>query len=219
MSLTEAPVYHAILRALMPGPILLTDKAGQHDLELVRRFLGVDKSGQQVVLKTSDTVRPLANRVFQSDCRDGGNGRALVGSVYLPESGSSILAYWNARENAPDNRVYDQVTRRDLLDSGVETHTGCDYIIYKPGYCSTFDWAIWDPTSDVDEIMPIELDHLAAETVLAVPLRFVEGKMKKVAICGLIDKFAGLAAVSDVKLEISRESLFITKGTKVQVLK
>ena len=205
MSLTEAPVYHAILRALMPGPILLTDKAGQHDLELVRRFLGVDKKGEQVILKTCDAVRPLANRVFQTDCREGGDGRALVGSVHLPGSGSLILGYWNARANGPENRVYDMVTRQDLLDSVVDSHSGLGYIIYKPGYCSTFDWAIWDPASDVDEIMPIELNHLAAETVLAVPLRSVEGMRNRVAICGLIDKFAGLAAVSELKLEDSRE--------------
>jgi hypothetical protein len=209
MSLTQAPIYHAILRALMPGPILLTDKAGQHDLPLIRRFLGVDKRGRQVVLKTKDTVRPLANRVFQTDCRGEGDGRALVGSVSVPESGSSILAYWNTRANAPSNRVYDRVTRQDLMDSVGDPHPGDEYIIYKPGYCSSFDWAIWDPANEVDEIMPIELNHLAAETVLVVPLRSAGGpKGKKVAICGLIDKFAGLVAVSELTLEDAREFVF-----------
>lgn len=68
----------------MPGPVLLTDKQGQHDPVLINRFVGQTRSGKQVILKTDDPVRPVQNRLFDGECRKGGRGRALVGSVYLP---------------------------------------------------------------------------------------------------------------------------------------
>jgi hypothetical protein len=213
MSSSEAPVFHAILRAMMPGPVLLTDKQGQHDPILINRFIGQTRSGKQVILKTDDPVRPVQNRLFDRDCREGGQGRALVGSVYLPRVKSSIIGCWNVRENHVDNRVDDWLTGRDLRDSFPGALSAEEYLVYKPGYCSDSAWATWNPEEDKDEaqVMHITLNHLAAETVLVIPIHSAEVPIGhegddeaqvevKVAVCGLVDKFAGLVGVSGTKL-------------------
>jgi hypothetical protein len=225
MSSSEAPVFHAILRALMPGPVLLTDKQGQHDPTLINRFIGQTRSGTQVILKTDDPVRPVQNRLFDRDCREGGRGRALVGSVYLPRVKSTIIGCWNVRENHVDNRVEDWLTAQDLRDSFPDALSAEEYMVYKPGYCSQSAWALWNPKEDKDEaqIMHITLNHLAAETVLVVPIRSaevavgnesdpdkskVEVKVKvKVAVCGLVDKFAGLVGVTGMSLSSGKSSV------------
>lgn len=206
MSLTEAPVFHAVLRALMPGPVLLTDKTGEHDPELIRRFVGETQGGAQVVLKTRQAVRPLQGRLFEQDCRSGGGGigRALVGSVHLPELDSAILGCWNVRENSFENQVDDHLTPRDLLDAFPDGPAAQDYLVFKPGWCSEPTWARWKPYSTGDKIMRITLNHLAAETVLLVPTHQLQHEgitVATVALCGLVDKFAGLVALADVKVE------------------
>jgi hypothetical protein len=71
--------------------------------------------------------------------------------------------------------------------------------------------------------MHITLNHLAAETVLVVPIRSaevavgnesdpdkskVEVKVKvKVAVCGLVDKFAGLVGVTGMSLSSGKSSV------------
>lgn len=210
MSSSEAPVFHAILRALMPGPILLTDKQGQHDPALINRFVGQTRSGKQVILKTDDPVRPVQNRLFDRECREGGRGGALVGSVYLPRVKSSIIGSWNVRENHVDNRVDDWLTAQDLRDAFPDALSAEEYLIYKPGYCSDSAWAIWNLQKDKDEgqVMHITLNHLAAETVLVVPIHSAalpvgdkgDLQMVKVAVCGLVDKFAGLVGVTGMNL-------------------
>jgi hypothetical protein len=214
MSSSEAPVFHAILRAMMPGPILLTDKQGQHDPVLINRFVSQTRRGKQVILKTDDPVRPVQNRLFDGDCREGGRGRALVGSVYLPRVKSTIIGCWNVRENHVDNKVDDWLTGRDLRDAFPDAPSAEEYLVYKPGYCSDSAWAIWNPKENKDpgQVMHIILNHLAAETVLVVPIHSAElpvgderdsheVKVKvKVAVCGLVDKFAGLAGVTGMSL-------------------
>jgi hypothetical protein len=212
MSSSEAPVFHAILRALMPGPVLLTDKQGQHDPALINRFIGLTRSGTQVILKTDNPVRPVQNRLFDRDCREGGRGRALVGSVYLPRVKSSIIGCWNVRENHVDNRVDDWLTAQDLRDCFPDAPSAEEYLVYKPGYCSDSAWEVWNPKEDKDDgqIMYITLNHLAAETVLVVPIHSAEVSVRderdsqrievKVAVIGLVDKFAGLVGVSGTTL-------------------
>lgn len=221
MSSSEAPVFHAILRALMPGPILLTDKQGQHDSALINRFVGQTRDGKQVILKTDDPVRPVQNRLFDRDCREGGRGRALVGSVYLPRVKSTIIGCWNVRENHVDNRVDDWLTAKDLRDAFPDAPSAAEYLVYKPGYCSDSAWAIWNPKEDKDEaqIMHITLNHLAAETVLVVPIHSAKVAVRnerdpqkvkaevKVAVCGLVDKFAGLVGVSGTILSSGKSSV------------
>lgn len=221
MSSSEAPVFHAILRALMPGPILLTDKQGQHDSALINRFVGQTRDGKQVILKTDDPVRPVQNRLFDRDCREGGRGRALVGSVYLPRVKSTIIGCWNVRENHVDNKVDDWLTGRDLRDAFPDAPSAEEYLVYKPGYCSDSAWAIWNPKENKDpgQVMHITLNHLAAETVLVVPIHSAEvpvgderdsHKVKvkvKVAVCGLVDKFAGLAGVTGISLSSGKSSV------------
>ena len=204
MSQTEAPVFHAILRALMPGPILLTDKQGQHDHQLVHRFVGETKAGMQMVLKTDRPAKPVQNRLFDGDCRAGGQGRALLGSVRLPELDSAIVGCWNVRENHVDNKVDDWITADDLMDTLAPSNLVGEYLVYKPGYCSESTWALWSPkpVESKRRIMHLTLNHLAAETILVVPIRElqIDGQDVRVALCGLVDKFAGLVGISDVRV-------------------
>lgn len=210
MTSSQSPLFHAVLRALMPGPVLLTDKQGEHDLDLLDRLVGRGKDGAIRVIKTKGAVRPLPGCIFDNDLRGVGNGKALKGYVPISIGSSAIIAAWNVRsdeEGTKRPRTVDRLTRRDVLDSLEVDEVREDLLVCKSGLTGYREYAIVRGssrsfTADDDQlIFDFDLDYHGVETFVVVPLQTV-GDTKsgmRIAVLGLGDKIAGISAVRDAR--------------------
>ncbi|PMD62135.1 glycoside hydrolase family 36 protein [Hyaloscypha bicolor E] len=197
------PEYHAVLRAFFEGPLLLADKPGQLDLEILNKLVGRSTTNTYEVVKAPQTIRPLSRNVWEG-CLDGGAGPAIKGVSYFPNARSASLIPWNARKSAFDNAV-DIIFELDLIDAleGIEKPVNGD---------GNFDVALWlsnagaaksvrlrgfgqdkfYETSSMPVISTL-IGPQASETLTIAPYEYLGHTM--VACLGLIDKYAGLAAI------------------------
>ncbi|KAF8850839.1 glycoside hydrolase [Acephala macrosclerotiorum] len=198
------PEYHAVLRAFFEGPILLADKPGQLDLQVLHKLVGRSTTNSYEVVKAPHTIRPLSRSVWEG-CLDGGVGPAIKGVSYFPNAGSASLVLWNARKDALDNAV-DIIFESDLIDAleGIEKPVHGD---------RNLDVAVWlsiagtarsvklkelgqDVSYEVSSSLPVIstlIGPQGMETLTIAPYQYLGDAM--VACLGLIDKYAGLAAI------------------------
>ncbi|CZR67868.1 uncharacterized protein PAC_17767 [Phialocephala subalpina] len=198
------PEYHAVLRAFFEGPILLADKPGQLDLQVLHKLVGRSTTNSYEVVKAPHTIRPLSRSVWEG-CLDEGVGPAIKGVSYFPNAGSASLVLWNARKDALDNAV-DIIFESDLIDAleGIEKPVHGD---------SNLDVAVWlsiagaaksvrlrdfgqDVSYEASSSPPVIstlIGPQGMETLTIVPYKHLGDAM--VACLGLIDKYAGLAAI------------------------
>lgn len=195
MTTKLAPIPHALLRALFPGPLLLTDKPGHHDTHLLWRLIASDKTGIARVVRTARPVRPLARRLLDVSVRDHTNGTGLWGSVGT-ELGT-ILAVWNVRGNEQKElHVVDKIETEDILDA-VGDPRAKDYVIVRLNlqHGGVTAGAVIH-LNEAEPIAHVTLPYLNAAMFWLVPLSHLP--FGSVAVLGLVDKFAGLMAATNV---------------------
>ncbi|KAL1405937.1 hypothetical protein Q8F55_007619 [Vanrija albida] len=196
MTAQLAPIPHALLRALFPGPLLLTDKPGHHDTHLLSRLIAKDKTGVARVVQTASPVRPLAHRLLDTTVRDHHDGTGLWGSV--DTSHGTILAVWNVRGNDhKHHHVVDRLEARDALDAVCGERRGDNYALVRlnleHGGVSA---GAQVQLNEQEALAHVKLPYLGAAMFWLVPMR--SELFGIVAVVGLVDKFAGLTAVESV---------------------
>ncbi|KAJ9125662.1 hypothetical protein QFC22_000624 [Naganishia vaughanmartiniae] len=225
MTRAQYPLYHALLRALFPGPLLLSDKQGQHDERIIGSLLGTNKRGDVHVVKSMVTpARPLANRVFPNSSRDtdmpvaNGDGKAVLAAVAYPSLHAATIAAWNTRDRDHPGVTRDTITRLDILDA-LEIPIGKDevvkeseksYILYRHGYANGLPTqeelrqvALIEPSHEGtdDAIISFTLEHTTCEAFTVSQLYRLsgsDGRSVRIAVLGLVDKLAGLSGLRSV---------------------
>lgn len=195
MSAEQDPVPHAFLRALYPGPLLLSDRPGIHDSRLLGRMISKDKTGIARVIKTQHPAVPLSHRALDIDVIGKGEGSGLYAAA--PTEAGVILGVWNVREDNDNGRVVDKLTFTDVKYALNGKDMSSPWLIVesdlekggisRTGLLSSSDAVITD----------IVLERMKAASFWLTPLRPVN--KVGVAVLGLTKHFAGLMAVTDVQ--------------------
>jgi len=216
MTSAQWPEYHAVLRAFFEGPILLADKPGQLDLEILNKLVGRSTTNSYEVVRAPHTIKPLSRNVWE-ECLDGGVGPAIKGVSYFPNAKSASLVLWNARKDALYNAV-DIIFECDLIEAleGIE----------KPVYGDrNLDVAVWlshagtaksvrlrdfepDVSYEMTSSPPVIstlIGKQGTETIIVAPYHDLGDTM--VACLGLIDKYAGLAAIQGSQVTAEKLSI------------
>ena len=209
MTSAQWPEYHAVLRAFFEGPVLLADKPGQLDLQILKKLVGRSPINSYELVRAPHTIRPLSRNVWER-CLDGGIGPAIKGVFYFPAAGSASLVLWNARQGALE-RTADIIFEDDLIDA-------LEGIKWPLKLGGMLDVSVWLSNSGVAKsvsltsfgletsykttyslpVMSISLESQGTETLTIAPYHNVGDTM--IACLGLIDKYAGLAAIQGTQI-------------------
>ncbi|KAJ9109313.1 hypothetical protein QFC21_000642 [Naganishia friedmannii] len=237
MTRAQYPLYHALLRALFPGPLLLSDKQGQHDQAIIACLVGRDKRGTVQVVKSRETpAKPLANRVFPVSSGDAdlpvakGDGKAVLAAVLYPALHAATIAAWNTRDRDQPGVTRDTLTRLDILDAlevpvvtkdkGGTRAQEKAYALYRYGYANGLP--VQDELRQValvelgeagaqDDVVSFTLEQTTCEAFTVSPVYWLngsDGPRIRVSPLGLVDKLAGLSGLKSVDS---------TKGLRVSV--
>ncbi|KFZ16354.1 hypothetical protein V501_02253 [Pseudogymnoascus sp. VKM F-4519 (FW-2642)] len=204
MTSAQWPEYHAVLRAFFEGPVLLADKPGQCDLNILNKLVGRSPTNSHKVVRSPQTIRPLLRNVWER-CLDAGVGPALKGVSYFPASRSACLVLWNTRKDALDMTA-DIIFEGDLVDAlegieqPVEAGRNLDVAVWLSNAGTARSVTLKDVGSDAGyetnsslPVMTISVERQGTEIFTIAPFHDLGGA--KVASLGLIDKYAGLAAI------------------------
>lgn len=203
MTADQAPLYHALLRVMYPGPLLFSDKPGHHDLDLISRMTAKDASGAVPVVRTNDYARPLARRALDIDVIGSSTGKGLWASSGV-QGGGAVIGVWNVRSDETKAKVQDTLTVEDIEDAlGPELSSHMLVVEMDLGGLGLVRGKVVD-RHDQGAIMDVKLDNLEGLCFWVVPVHQV-GTVK-VAVLGLIDKMVGTVAVEKLRNEGS-ESL------------
>ncbi|GMK59744.1 hypothetical protein CspeluHIS016_0803500 [Cutaneotrichosporon spelunceum] len=201
MTAQQHPHTHALLRALFPGPLLLTDKPGEHDPALLWRLIGRDKRGVARVLKASRAAEPLARRVFDTSILDYVNGSGQWAAAIVGRH--TILGCWNVRGGYDKPcRVVDELTITDVEDAighEVDKH----YVVARLG--------VEEPgVIGASVIKPGDkgpIGHIGSLAMLSAASFWITPCERQAvgftAVLGLIDHFAGPAALDSLEFTIN----------------
>ena len=201
------PIYHGLLRCLTPGPTLLADMPGEKsDMALIEKMTSTTKSGRFLTVKTDDAVQTLPNRLFWDNVLNGGEGPALVGGVAIPGAHGAIIGAWNVRDWERGGSAQVDISRRDVEDVlGRPIHEDEEYLLSSVGHSKGNEYKFAAVTKSWDGTLSMTLKKGEAEAVIVTKYWTVKGR--KVAVVGLLDKFAPLAGVT-VSVENGKCSLF-----------
>ncbi|PMD33381.1 glycoside hydrolase family 36 protein [Hyaloscypha variabilis F] len=216
MTSAQWPEYHAVLRAFFEGPVLLADKPGQLDLKILNKLVGRSTTNSYEVVKAPHTIRPLPRSVWEK-CLDEGVGPAIKGVSYFPNARSASLILWNARKGAFDNAA-DIIFETDLINAleGIEKPVNGDGILDVAVWLSNAGAAksvrlkdigqdiSYETTSSLPVISTL-ISPQGTETLTIAPYEDLGDTM--VACLGLIDKYAGLAAIRKSQVTTGKLSI------------
>jgi hypothetical protein len=222
MTSSQWPEYHAVLRAFFEGPILLADKPGQLDLEVLNKLVGRSTTKSYEVVRAPYTIKPLSRNVWER-CLDWGAGPAIKGVSYFPNAGSASLVLCNARKEAADNAV-DIIFECDLIEAleGIEKPVygdrNLDVAVWlsnastaKSARLRDFEQDVSCETTSSPPVISTLIGPQCVETLTIAPYHDLSDTM--VACLGLIDKYAGLAAIQGSQVTAQKLSInFIING-------
>ena len=198
---TKLPVYHGLLRSLAPGPTLVSDSPHvQTDLSILRRLISVNKAGDHVVVKTEDPVAVLPNRWFLEDLQGSGGGPALVGGVPIPSASGGIIGCWNIQNMENSGQASDEIRLvdiEDLLQNEISEDE--EYVLWSVGYSKANANRLARVRRGWQGGLNFNLVSGECEAVIVAKVWDIKGR--KLAVLGMLDKFASLAS-----LRVSRDN-------------
>jgi hypothetical protein len=191
MSANQAPLYHALLRSMYPGPILISDKPGAHDVVLINRMMARDKAGVLATLKSKEAPTVLGSRIYDTSILDGQSGRGLW--AYVKAGRGMVLGVWNVRDEK-DGVVVDSLTTEDLasiVGRGEEEFAVVEMDIEQG--------TVKSAGRIRHSAIKAELGSLEVASFWLVPITYLG--TREVYILGLIDKLVGTSAIGACELE------------------
>ncbi|KAK4689852.1 hypothetical protein P7C73_g217, partial [Tremellales sp. Uapishka_1] len=184
---TLLPTCHALLRALSPGPTLLSDTLETTtDHALLSLLLGNTKAGDTKVVKMDSMIKAVPRRWFWDNLSGSGDGPGLVGVVEAPRSESRLLGMWNGR---PHGRVVDEFCSEDIRDTDFHG----EYAIWSLGLSMHNRRRVDLVDRHWKGSMRVVLENGECELFVVAKVWEINGK--KIAVVGMLDKLAPLAGV------------------------
>ena len=180
--------YHAAARCVSGGPIYVTDKPGEHDIELIRKMTAKTVRGKTVILRPNMVGKAVGSVYNAYDAAAILKVGTFVGRK---GTGTGIVGCFNVAKG--------NVREAISLDIFPGVDEGVEYIVY-----SFEQDEIIGPLSK-DAVIHYGIGDRGWDVLSAFALQeFTLGsKSMKVACMGLLYKFTGSAAVasSDIYLE------------------
>ncbi|KAK9244182.1 glycoside hydrolase superfamily [Lipomyces tetrasporus] len=210
MSAAQWPEYHAILRAFFPGPVLLSDRAAEHDLEVIHKLIGRTRSGVYEVIRVPDTIQLLRCRIWDPTLASG-IGPSIKAAARFPVANASSLILWSSRDSAAYAST-DILAPADISDALGSTGLLPDtkYVLWFNGHRTAI---YFDPSLSTSStpLVEVAIPPETAEVITIAPLYSIGGKTgTEIACLGLVDKYASLAAISEIEVLTAPECLRTT---------
>ncbi|KAK9237500.1 glycoside hydrolase superfamily [Lipomyces kononenkoae] len=197
MSAAQWPEYHAVLRAFFPGPIILSDEAEDHDLKVIHKLIARTTRGHYELVKSHNPALPLRSRIWEQSIGPG-IGPSIKATSYFSPSKSSAVIMWSSRDDALHSST-DIILSSDVVDV-IEQHVLRDtrYVLW---FANTKDAVFFGSAIDPRSVFPLAEVTLAPKTheVITVAPLYKLGDIE-IACLGLVDKYAGLAAIAAAEL-------------------
>lgn len=116
------PAYHALLRCLSVGSVLLSDTPETDtDRALLERMTAQTATGAWRLARSSSPAVALPTRWFGLDLAGRHDGPALLAGVWDEEQGFGVLGAWNCRDPASKAKCHDLVSTADLEALGLRS--------------------------------------------------------------------------------------------------
>ncbi|KAK9235257.1 glycoside hydrolase superfamily [Lipomyces kononenkoae] len=200
MSAAQWPEYHAVLRAFFQGPVLLSDRAGEHDLEVIHKLIGRTRSGVYEVIRAPNTIRPIRSRIWEPTLASG-IGPSIKAVSSFPVANAASIILWSSRDSAAHAST-DILYASDVIDAlGSPTLLpDTKYLLWFSNHRSAlyFNPLLSSPGTPIAEITLPPKTH---DIITIVPSHVIGGEDGiEVACLGLIDKYASLAPVMDIEV-------------------
>lgn len=196
MTAAQYPQTHAVLRAMFPGPVLLSDKPGEHDGKLLGRLIARDEKGEVKVVKCESAAELLPRRLLDTSVLDDEDGTATWAAVKC--GNGALLAAFNCRDVG--GRVKDKLTRADVEDVMALAGMEGDVVVLRydlEAGALTAATVVKAANSSGDVAEPAALQDVHLEEMGVVLWRIVPaGKGQS---WGLVGQFAGLNCIKDGK--------------------
>ncbi|WWC99207.1 hypothetical protein V866_006102 [Kwoniella sp. B9012] len=205
------PTYHALFRALGPGPILLSDTPqNPSDTTLISKLIARTKDGQTKVVKSPRPVQVLSHRWFFNNLKGNTEGPALVAGTRFDEGVGGLIGVWNVHDYSSSAIAKDEITWRDIEDlMDLEENDISEYCLFTPLRLSkdgnTTGRIV---TSSNGGYLDVRLEKGECELVCVSKLYPLEGY--KVGLVGLKDKFACMSGLGDIKVDQEKTTLEFT---------
>ncbi|KAH8694852.1 glycoside hydrolase superfamily [Talaromyces proteolyticus] len=210
MTNDQWPEYHAVLRAFFNGPIFVADKPGVGDFK-VHSKLTARSPGDEIAyrtIRTKNVIRPLHRNVWEATL-DAGQGPSIRAGTYFPECESASIVLWNARSDGCDNSI-DIIFEGDIIDALEHENKSIE---------SPWKGVVW--ASNAAQATAVSVNSVSADACFQIlaskPILSISVAPKsyevltvapyhnlgptKISVLGLIDKYAGLAALQCVKIQ------------------
>lgn len=241
---THRPLYHALLRAMSVGTILLSDTPDTDtDFALLDSLTGRNAQGDHRLVRANAPAVQLANRWFDLDLSGTSSGKAHLAGVWNEKAKSGLIGAWNCREPGYNAICRDTITHFDLEDI-IPNRQG-SFVIWPMGYSRDFENERFSKSNvyqyGTNFGLDLKLEEAECEGFIVTELHPVQGA--KVAVLGMLDRlwpsggiqvnvdehgqfrtaFLIIADLSDQRLRISttfdtdRFSLFIQGVIRIQV--
>ncbi|KAL7418491.1 hypothetical protein Q5752_006949 [Cryptotrichosporon argae] len=199
-SLATLPAYHALLRALAPGPLLLSDTPQNGiDQSLIARLVGTTHDGQQRAVKAREAAQVLRNRWFWDNIQGGEDGPALIGSTPVPEAHGALIGAWNTRDGT--GHAVDGIKIVDLEDALGVDKLEHDYFVVSVGaHTAGFDrpTLVERGVAGGASIIDIDLKPGTCEGYVLARAWNVGGR--RIGVLGLKGMLAPLCGIESVQL-------------------
>ena len=200
------PLYHALLRALGPGPTLISDSPGEvSDTSLINRLTAVHRDGARKAVKMDRAVVLSHNRWFWDNVQGEGGGPALVASVPAPRAHGALIGAWNVRRAQKGADAVDEIGLEEVQDAlGRQLVEEERFVIY--------DVALGEGSLERYQTVPLgsreslslRIPKAGAE-LLIVAQSWQVGE-SSISVLGMLDKLAPLAGV-DVYYKSGTETI------------
>ncbi len=199
------PTYHALLRCLSPGPLLLSDTPDtETDKALLVKMTAKTRSGRLKAVKTDSPAQALPGRWFWDNLQGEQDGPATLAYVKVPSAQGTIIGAWSCRRTGTSSVARDRIFLQDLEDALEVDQLDGEYALWSVGHSGRNGRRVelFRPGSPAE--MPLELEKAECEAIIIAKVWEVKGQ--KVAVVGMLDKFAPLARLQ-VSVQGGEQSL------------
>ena len=188
------PTYHALLRALCPGPMLLSDTPDiETDTTLLAKLTAKSKDGKVKAVKTSTAAQALPGRWFWDNIQGGRDGPAMLAYTSLPAARGAIIGAWNCQDVKSSSRARDKISLRDIEDALETNALEDEYALWTVGHSQRNGQRAELVTPGGGVELGLELSKGECEAIIVAKVWQIRGH--NVAVVGMLDKFATLAGL------------------------
>lgn len=185
------PTYHAFLRALCPGPTLISDTPSvTTDKNVISRLTSSVRGGQRRAVKTATPATALPGRWFWDNLQGPSDGPAMIAYVHVPLAFGAIIGAWNTRHATSGSWAKDSLSRQDIEEGLEVDHLDGEYALWCLNLSGKSDrYRLVKPGDRVD--FSIQLARSECEGIIIAKVWQIRNR--KMAVLGMLDKYAPLA--------------------------